>query len=200
MVSKNKTRKSWKSEYVRLFEDSLKHISEQRNYIYAMAFVFFASSFLGYIYSSELVFFDNLIRGIVDKTQGLDFLELVWFIFSNNITSAVSSFALGAILGIFPFFNALFNGTLLGYVYSKAAPIAGFGVIWRLLPHGIFELPAIFIALGLGAYIGASFFGKDKFRTFKSRFNKSLIAFLVIVLPLLILAAIIESFLISFIG
>ena len=103
-------------------------------------------------------------------------------------------------LGIFPIFNAVFNGILLGYVYSKAVPIAGYFVIWRVLPHGIFELPAIFIALGLGVHLGASFFGKEKIKTLSKRFRLSFKAFLTVVLPLLVIAAIIESLLVVFAG
>lgn len=200
MINKKSSKKSWKKEFADLFDDSVSYIYKQRKYMYAIIMVFFASSFIAFFNSDKLGSLDEVLREIVDKTEGLDFLEMLWFIFSNNTTSAISSLFLGAFFGIFPFFNALFNGAILGYVYSKAVPIAGFGVIWRLLPHGVFELPAIFISLGLGVHLGASFFGKNKIWTFKQRFNQSLRAFLVVVLPLLILAATIETFLIFFVG
>ncbi|MEK6914940.1 MAG: stage II sporulation protein M [Nanoarchaeota archaeon] len=183
-----------------LFRSSLFYIYAQRAYIYSIVAVFLFGSVLGFVYSGELGFLDKTLAEIFEKTKDLGFLEMVWFIFSNNIASAITSFVLGALLGIFPIFNAVFNGILLGYVYSKAVPIAGYFVIWRVLPHGIFELPAIFIALGLGVHLGASFFGKEKIKTLSKRFRLSFKAFLTVVLPLLVIAAIIESLLVVFAG
>lgn len=200
MISKNKKKVSWKKEFADLFENSLDYIKLQKKYIYAIVFIFFASSIIGFVYSSEFSFMDKFLMEIADSTRDLDYLELIWFIFSNNVTSAISSLFFGAFFGIFPFINAIFNGSILGYVYSQAASIAGYGVVWRLLPHGIFELPAIFISLGLGVHLGLSLFKFDMFKTFKKRFKESLTAFLVIVVPLLALASIIETSLIHFFG
>jgi stage II sporulation protein M len=86
---------------------------------------------------------------------------------------------------------------VVGYVYSKAASVGGYGIIWQLLPHGIFELPAIFISLGLGVKLGMFVFEKDKKKAFIERLRKSFFVFLTIVLPLLVIAAIIEGLLIS---
>jgi len=176
------------------------YLRNNKRYVYASALIFFASSIFGYVYSAKLGFFDKLIEEIVKSTKDLDYLEMIWFIFSNNVTSSLSALFLGVFFGIFPLFNALFNGSILGYVYSKATSVAGYLVIWRLLPHGIFELPAIFISLGLGIHLGFSFFGANKIKTFKLRFKESFKVFLVIVVPLLALAAIIESSLIFFMG
>ena len=200
VVKKFIGKKSWKRDFADLVEDSWSYLGKHRKYIYASIWIFFASAIFGYVYSAQLGFFDKIIEEIVTSTQDLDYLELIWFIFSNNATSSVSALFLGAFFGVFPLINAVFNGAVLGYVYSKAVPIAGVFVAWRLLPHGIFELPAIFISLGLGIHLGASFFGANKLKTFKFRFKESLKVFLVIVVPLLALASIIESSLIVFIG
>ena len=142
-------KKNWKHEVHELFADSWKLILEQRRFIYAVALVFVAGSLIGFLEATTLKpYFDKLIEGIVDETKGLDFLEMFWFIFSNNLTSSLTALFFGVFFGLFPFFTALFNGALLGYVYSEASVLAGYGVIWRLFPHGIFELPAIFVSLG----------------------------------------------------
>ena len=197
MVKKNK---SWKKDFADSFSESLSYISLHKKYIYISVIIFFISAVFGYFSSERLGFLDEQLREIALKTQGLDALELLWFIFSNNVTSALSVLFLGIFFGIFPFFNAVFNGAILGYVYSKAVPVAGFLVIWRIIPHGIFELPAIFISLGLGIHLGMSFFSKEKIVTLKHRLRNSLKAFLAVVVPLLMLAAVIESFLILFVG
>lgn len=189
-------KKSWKHEYAELVGESISYIGKHKKYIYSVTFLFFISALLGFIYSSYLGVLDPFLKEIADSTEGLDYLELIWFIFSNNVTSAVSVIFLGAFFGIFPIFNALSNGIILGYVYSKASSIAGYLVIWRLLPHGIFELPAIFISFGFGIHVGASLFGPNKIKTLKARLKKSMTAFLAVVVPLLILAAVIEGTLI----
>lgn len=197
MVKKNN---SWKKDFANSFNESLKYVSEHKNYIYIAMIIFFLSSIWGYFSSENLGFLDKALIEISEKTNGLDALELLWFIFSNNVTSALSALFLGIIFGVVPIFNAIFNGTILGYVYSKAAPIAGFGVIWRILPHGIFELPAIFISLGLGINLGVSLFNKRGIRSLREKIKNSLKVFLALIVPLLMLAATIESFLIFFIG
>lgn len=197
MVKKNK---SWKKDFADSFNESLSYISSHKKYIYISMIIFFISAVFGYFSSERLGFLDEQLRSIALKTQGLDALELLWFIFSNNVTSALSVLFLGIFFGIFPLFNAVFNGAILGYVYSKAVPVLGFLVIWRIIPHGIFELPAIFISIGLGIHLGMSFFSKEGVKTLKHRLGSSLKAFLVVVVPLLMLAAVIESFLILFVG
>lgn len=64
---------------------------------------------------------------------------------------------LGLVLGIFPIIFAIVNGYVLGFVASITVESEGLFVLWRLLPHGIFELPAIFISLGLGLKFGINF-------------------------------------------
>ncbi|MEW6213944.1 MAG: stage II sporulation protein M [Nitrospirota bacterium] len=61
-------------------------------------------------------------------------------------------------------------------------------VLWTLIPHGIFELPAIFVAWGLGIWRGVWMFRKDKDQTFKERANKAYRVFFAFILPLLIIA------------
>lgn len=191
---------SWKGDFTDSFNYSLNYVKSHKMYIFLVMGIFFISSIFGYFGSDNLTFLDEQLKKIVISTQDLDALELIWFIFSNNVTSALSGLFLGVVLGIFPFVNAVFNGTILGYVYSKAVPIAGFGVIWRILPHGIFELPAIFISLGLGLHLGISLFSKEGLSSLRVRLKNSLKVFLALIVPLLMLAAVIESFLIFFVG
>ena len=193
-------KKSWRREFAGLVEDSFDYLCAQKRYIYAVALIFLASAIVGFVFASSLSFFDNILKDVAEKTSGLDYLELIWFIFSNNITSSLTALFLGVFFGVFPLFNALFNGSLLGYVYSKVVPIEGYLVIWRLFPHGLLELPAVFISLGLGVHLGASLFGSNRRETFVVRWKESMKVFLVIVFPLLALAAIIESTLIVFAG
>ncbi len=196
-----KVAQGWKQEFADTFGDSLNYIFEQKKFIYAVALAFGISSVAGFFYADVLDgIFADMIKDIISQTQDLDFIEMIWFIFSNNVTSSLFGIFLGIFFGIFPFFNALFNGTLLGYVYSKTSAIDGYGVIWRIFPHGVLELPAVFISLGLGVHLGAALFARNaKFEIVQCG-RQSLRAFLAVVVPLLIAAAIIESAFIFFVG
>jgi stage II sporulation protein M len=140
---------------------------------------------------------DQIIKGLLESTKNLSGPSLIGFIFLNNIQSAFYGFIFGVIIGIFPIINALANGVLIGYVLEKAVTSVGIIQTLKLLPHGLFELPAIFIALGLGLKMGLFMFHKNKTKELRKSFLEGLNTFLMIVLPLLIIAAIVEGLLIT---
>ncbi len=179
-----------------MFKESISYLKESMIYFYIVIGLFFFSAIIGFMFPENFVFFDELLKELAEKTTGLGHGELTWFIFQNNVLSSFMGLAFGIVLGIFPLIGTLINGLLLGYVYAKASAISGLGIIWMLIPHGIFELPAVFIALGLGIKFGMFIFAKNKKKEFFRRLNKSLKVFLTIVLPLLVVAAIIEGILI----
>ena len=106
----------------------------------------------------------------------------------------------GIFLGIFPMVVAMLNGYILGFVALLSVSNEGIFVLWRLVPHGVFELPAVFISLGLGLKFGTFFFQKNKSESFRNYLWNSIKTFVFIVLPLLVIAAIIEGALIAFGG
>ena len=87
---------------------------------------------------------------------------------------------------------------MIGLISSLVTREAGFSSLWMLVPHGIFEIPAIIISFAIGIKFGAFIFCDDKLKEFKFRLNNSLRVFFFIILPLLVLAAIIEAGLIVF--
>jgi len=195
---KRKSENKRRSSKGDLWQEALSYLKETRNYIYFAVVLFFVSALVGFLFPENFSFFEQFLRELAERVEGLSLLGLILFIFQNNVTGAFFAMILGVFLGVFPVFNALLNGAILGYVFNKAAAVGGFSVIWLLLPHGIFELPAIFIALGLGIRFGMFVLAPSgkKGGEFKKRFWGSLKVFLAIVLPLLIIAAIIEGLLI----
>jgi stage II sporulation protein M len=107
---------------------------------------------------------------------------------------------LGVFLGVVPVLFAIFNGYLLGVVASLTVSQEGFFSLLQLFPHGIFELPAVFISLGMGVKLGSVLFQKNKMKFFKENLSNSATTFLLVILPLLLLAAIIEGALIFISG
>lgn len=140
------------------FRRAWNYIGESRNYIYFVSILFLLGAVFGFIFKESLVGLDPMLKELVDKIKDLNLLGLIWYIFQNNILSAFFALVFGVFFGLLPLFNAGFNGVVLGYVFSRAAEVGGIGVVWKILPHGIFELPAVMIAVGLGLKLGLGFF------------------------------------------
>jgi len=195
-----KTRKTkQESFFARNYSQSWDFIKESKNFIYATILIFFITFLFGFFISlPELITNQILefIQELLEKTKDMSQFELTRFIFLNNLQSSFVVVVSGMVLGIYPVMATIANGFILGFVASVSVSIEGFFVLWRIFPHGIFELPAIFISFGLGLKIGTFIFQKKKFESFKRYFINSLKVFLFIIIPLLIIAAIIEGSLI----
>ncbi|UFJ40699.1 stage II sporulation protein M [Brevibacillus humidisoli] len=80
-----------------------------------------------------------------------------WLIFKNNVTSSVLMMVLGLFFAVFPISGLVSNGVLLGYILEM---MSSGGINWLqvfvvgILPHGIFELPAVIFAASLGIRYG----------------------------------------------
>jgi len=180
------------------FSQALDFLSDSKKYIYASIILFFASALIGFFFASHFSFIEKILQQLVDETYGLGTLDLIVFIFWNNLKSAFIGLALGIAFGIMPIINAVSNGVVLGYVFNKIYNISGFADFWRILPHGIFELPAIFISLGMGMKLGSYIFTRKKNESLLHNIKRAFYAFVLVVVPLLIIAAIIEGLLINF--
>jgi stage II sporulation protein M len=196
MKKQNKKRISLKKEFI----DSLIYIKESRSYIYLTITLFIISALIGFIFHSKFIFVEDLIKELLKMAQNLRGIDLIAFIFKNNLTASFYFLFLGIAFGISPFLNSITNGILIGYVSEKVISSTSIVYLWKLLPHGIFELPAIFISAGLGIKLGMitlSILSKKGREKFNENLRKSLLTFILIIIPLLIVAAIIEGLLIT---
>ena len=91
---------------------------------------------------------------------------------------------LGIFLGIFPIITTISNGVILGYVLKRTAESVGVIEFWRLFPHGIFELPAVFISLGLGLKLGKDII-KNYLKTNKKNRSMQFLGIISIILPII---------------
>jgi len=168
-------------KFRRLFYDSLDYLKGSNNYIAAIILIFLSSIFIGFAFHSSFSFLDEILRKLIDNVRGLNLQETILFIFSNNTRSAFLGLFLGFILGIFPIIASVSNGIVLGYVLRGVWINSGISDFWKILPHG-----------KLGMFV----FSKEKKRELWLRLKYSLVIFVFIILPLLIMAAIIEGLLI----
>jgi len=158
------------------------YIKKNRKFIYIILLLYFASSILGYI-------FPSLFQNYIDN-----FIKMLIFIFQNNLKTAFFGLLLGIVLGIFPLLLTFFNGYVLGYVSRLAINKEGGFILWKLFPHGIFELIAVFLSFAFGLKLGYILLtSKKKKKEFVKEFSIILEIFVYIIIPLLLLAAIIET-------
>ena len=176
-----------------------KFLNESRWYMVFAVGIFSLMFLVGFIYPMffrEQIF--NFIVEIIKTLEGKSVIELIGFIFFNNLKASFMAIVLGITLGIFPLIMAITNGYLLGFVARESAMKEGLLVMWQLLPHGIFELPAIIFSIGIGLKIGMSIVNK-KSKKGKLKYNimEGLRFFVFVVFPLLLIAGIIEGVLIG---
>lgn len=193
-------RRGWLREYYGLSFDFIK---ESRHFIYLAIAIFFFFAIIGFfvpvsenVSNQILQFIDELLK----KTENLQHYDLIKFIFLNNIQSSFLAMILGLFFGVYPMITLVINGYILGFISVLSVNSEGIIILWRLLPHGIFELPAIFISAGLGFRMATFFLEKEKLETLKIYIKKSIITFVLVVIPLLVIAAFIEGTLISLAG
>ncbi|MBP1966895.1 stage II sporulation protein M [Paenibacillus aceris] len=118
-------------------------------------------------------------------------------IMTNNIRVAVLAFISGVTLGIGTVYLMISNGLLVGALAAVFMQSGKGYVFWAyILPHGIIELTAIFIAGGAGLYMGYRFFVPGPYPR-KLRFLESAkesAQLLIGTIPLFIIAGIIEGY------
>jgi stage II sporulation protein M len=173
----------------------------ESQWFFVFAFAIFGITFLiGFIFP---VFFREeifeKIASLILEIEGKGALELIGFIFLNNLMVSFMAIVLGIFFGIFPLMTCVVNGYLLGFVAREAAVRDGVLVLWKILPHGVFELPAVIFSIGIGIRIGVSIVG-SKWAGGKDMgyvLREGLRFFVFVVFPLLLLAGIIEGILIA---
>jgi stage II sporulation protein M len=182
---------------------------EVRPYVIFSVILFFAGIVVGGSPNSPTGWLNQQLQGIsqiskiVDKSDNPQ-LTLFMLIAANNIFKSIMAMGLGIIAGIFPIFMLVTNGMILGYLFGGIAnegnnvwPL----IIKGLLPHGIVELSALFLACGFGMRFGVtlikgiagSTLGKEQSWQPFVRTAIGSVPALIVVTVMLIIAAVVES-------
>jgi len=173
-------------------------------YVIFAGVLLFVGAVIGGILGDQLYGFIeeqlNKIQDLGDKiTANGNPLYASWVIFWNNLQAALMFIILGSFFGILPIFGLLINGVLIGVVLSMVGDTALSSImlfIVGVLPHGIFEIPAILIAGGFGLKLGTVWLkpiaGMNRWESFKYTWTEvlNIIVFIVILLGV---AALVEG-------
>ncbi len=141
----------------------------------------------------------ELAETVSDEDGSLSYMGIV----KNNLYAC----ALCVGLGFVPFLfltawpvlsNSMVIGAVLGYgSFSDAFSVVKI-VVFGLLPHGLFELPAVFLSMAMGLYlcrtVSRRIIGRAGAEKILPVLNGIAKAFVLVVIPLLVIAAAVECF------
>jgi len=138
------------------------------------------------------LFSEQVVAGLLSDSPAVLAVKL----FLNNLSTCLLIFLGGASLGVVTVLILSVNGLLIGMVTELVRQQQGMLYIAvALLPHGIFEVPALLVAGGLGLLLGqelvAEWHGSGDAAAGALPLAR---LFLRIVVPLLAIAAIVEAF------
>lgn len=182
-------------------QKDIEYLYSLKKYVFIIAIIFILSLLIGLIISVK---YPELSKNYLDMFQNqfgwiknLNPIEIVLLIFLNNAFKSFLSLVLGIGLGVIPVLFVAANGIIIGMFANIIAKENGtLFVIAALVPHGIIEVPMILISAGIGLRLGYKMY--PSLTGLKTDINKELregVGFYVrFVLPLLFVAAIIETF------
>ena len=121
------------------------------------------------------------------------------FIFLKNVSVVLFSFALSPIFCLIPILTLVVNGWTIGLISTSVIEERSVGFLLAgLLPHGIFELPALIIAeaaaLSFGLAVMFSAVNRERRAQLLPNLKQNM-KYILISLALLLVAAIIEAYL-----
>jgi len=187
-------------------------IYQNRNWLYFVvalaiiwaAFGFFLSASFPSLYPGFVSFIDEVFAEALGEINLESDWELAVAIFRQNTLATFYDLFLGVIFGFVPVVSIAINFFALGFL---AGPVASADPAFTsitlpqfflaIAPHGIFEIPAIFLAAGFGMRFGWQWLlpssSGRRLRVFKQSFF-DVLKILPLVIVLLVVAAIIEGF------
>lgn len=173
------------------FKEAIHPVKEARLHLLAAIVFFLAGALIGLWSPGRFAGSLRYLSELAAILKQSSVPAIILFLFLKNSLASFIVLWAGALLGIIPLMAAAQNGYLMGAVLSlQESPFISFV---SLLPHGIFELPAFFLACGIGLWRGFWIFRSKKEEPYRARAKKGYLVFYRLVIPLLIIAAIIEG-------
>jgi stage II sporulation protein M len=122
-------------------------------------------------------------------------------IFFNNATASVLAMISGLAAGLVPLVFVISNGMIIGIILEMIITKAGVAegitlFLVGILPHGIFELPAVLISTAIGIKMGYKVIMSLLSRKdlFTEDLKNGMLIFIFWILPILLIAAVIETY------
>jgi len=134
------------------------------------------------------------LLGTFPDISQMSLFDLFAFVVANNASKSLLFMILGLFGGIPPLLFVVLNGFFVGWVTWSLSSTSGLAyVVAGLTPHGIIEIPTILLSMAMGMSLGYAFLNKLRGRSgFGTEAKYALLLFINRIIPLLILAAVIE--------
>lgn len=141
----------------------------------------------------------EMISGMVDENGDIAWSNL----FLNNVFASAQAVGMGIFPLIFlPIFvllsNSIVTGAVLGLSMAEAGMDPVKGILFGILPHGVFELPGLFLSIALGFYLcrymTGALFRRKRDMTLLEVLNAVAKVYVLGVLPLMTIASVIEIY------
>ena len=154
-------------------------------------FAMVAGYYLGDTISLALL--EEVMGGLPDL-EDFSLIQIFFFIVFNNVTKSFFWMVLGVLGGLPPLFFAVINGFFLGHFSYNVALDYSLGFIAAaLIPHGVLEIPTILLSSAAGMGLGYALINRLRGQgSLRVEFGKALLLFITKIIPLLILAAVLE--------
>ncbi len=162
---------------------------------------------------SFIIFISGLTAGIISYDQVKEGIpSLMETVYSGIISESVYATIINVIIrnlwassiitvlgitvflsGILLFFNGFILGVVIRLAYSNGLNLLN--IILGIIPHGLFEIPALLISASVGMRMGLELIRsppKERIKNICTSIKEASQVYLTIVIPLLILAAFVE--------
>lgn len=171
---------------------------------FLLAVVFIGVMISAYLFLPQVAV-DEISKEFIKGKQSLfnEQMQLsAWRLLRNNLFAAAMAMVTGLIPFLYlPILSDFINGFIVGVIIRMAS-----GSVWGaiklfavgILPHGIFEIPALIFSMGIGLTLChnmvKAIFRKEHY-PIRKLITSAGYLYLTVILPLLILAALIETYL-----
>lgn len=180
-------------DFISIWESPKSTIVEARNYICFVIILFIVGIIYGHVKLQHNEQFLEIFQNLLKSHKAGSYFPFIIKIFLRNSIVAYVSIRFGILLGIFPVISSFFNGLMVGWLSTMLEKISGFQLFLMILPHGIFELSAMFIAWGIGLWRARLMFSPNFKAEAKESLKKIHRVYVTVVLPLLFIAALVEG-------
>lgn len=124
--------------------------------------------------------------------------KLFFYILLHNVTASLALVGTGLLFGIIPTLAICGNGFILGIVYREGAQMLGHvKAASRILPHGVFEIPALLYAASYGLRLGVTVIRRIRRKEdtpLRFDIEHAFRRYFAVVIPLLVVVAAIGTF------
>ena len=191
-------------KYTKYLKEAKQYLYGLKKYIAFSSYIFTISVFGGYLIAQN---YPEETRSLIEEISSMFLSEeevtswqIFLFIFENNVSKLFMLLLLGVFAGLIPLLSVFANGLLLGvFAQVVSEEISWTFFFLGILPHGIIEIPVLIVSSAIGIRIGKVAIWRlfSKKESLLKEFLKALKFFILVLFPLIFIAALIESFLTS---